>query len=180
MIGSIINTLTIVLLLGFAVLFAWAGWCWLRPAKSTPPVEPAVSGENTTKGQRKKKKQQASEPEPPPGAALPNVPGGFVVLVNAIHVLYGLTVVLGIVLTMSGEKVGLTTAAKFWEYYGLFLGGGVVYSRGLLPGGWMWKVLTNAPNVAQGMLLGNGWNAAAALGFWFFANVPPGIARGEP
>jgi hypothetical protein len=28
------------------------------------------------------------------------------------------------------------------------------------------------------MLLGNGWNAAAALGFWFFASVPPGALRG--
>ena len=52
----------------------------------------------------------------------------------------------------------------------VFVGGGVIYTRGLVPpDGFMWKILTNPPKVPQGMLTGNGWNAAAVLGFVFFS-----------
>jgi hypothetical protein len=185
-IGSIIIFLTIVLMVAFAGLALWA--LWLSLQKNQPPSQPLptpmptplpLSADSTGKKAKKPKKNtpQAVITEPVP-IVLPVVPAAFVLLVNLSHLLYLLIVVLGVILTINGEKVGLTSAAKFWEYYGLFLGGGVIYCRGLLPNGWMWKILTNAPNVAWGMLLGNGWNAAAALGFWFFASVPAGALRG--
>jgi hypothetical protein len=93
------------------------------------------------------------------------LPAAFYICMNGLHILLVATLTLG-VLTNGGP----TKLSKFLEYMLVFVGGGVIYTRGLVPpNGFMWKILTNAPKVPQGMLTGNGWNAAAVLGFVFFA-----------
>ena len=95
------------------------------------------------------------------------VPARLVRLANLTHGTYALALALGLLGTLGG----MADAAKFWEYLGLFTGGGVLYSRGVLPGGWLWKILTDAPRVAWGLALGSGWNFAAVLGYLFMAGA---------
>ena len=93
------------------------------------------------------------------------LPAAYYMAMNGLHVLLVATLTLGVI--NNGGPTGLT---KFLEYMLVFVGGGVIYTRGLVPpNGFMWKILNNPPKVPQGMLTGNGWNAAAVLGFVFFA-----------
>jgi hypothetical protein len=94
-----------------------------------------------------------------------SLPAAYFVCLNGLHVLLVVTLALGV--ASGGGPTGLS---KFLEYMLVFVGGGVLYTRGLIPpNGFMWKILRDAPKVPQGMLTGNGWNAAAVLGFVFFA-----------
>jgi hypothetical protein len=93
------------------------------------------------------------------------LPAAYYIVMNGLHILLIATLTLGVV-----SNGGPTKLSKFLEYMLVFVGAGVIYTRGLVPpNGFMWKILTNAPKVPQGMLTGNGWNAAAVLGFVFFA-----------
>jgi hypothetical protein len=93
------------------------------------------------------------------------LPAAYYLVMNGLHVLLVATLTLGVI--SNGGPTGLT---KFLEYMLVFVGGGVIYTRGLVPpDGFMWKILTNPPKVPMGMVTGNGWNAAAVLGFVFFA-----------
>jgi hypothetical protein len=93
------------------------------------------------------------------------LPAAYYLCMNGLHILLVATLTLGVI--NGGGPTGLS---KFLEYMLVFVGGGVIYTRGLVPpDGFMWKILTNAPKVPMGMLTGNGWNAAAVLGFVFFA-----------
>ena len=93
------------------------------------------------------------------------LPTAYYLCLNGLHILLVATLTLGVI--HNGGPTGLT---KFLEYMLVFVGGGVIYTRGLMPPeGFMWKILTNPPKVPMGMLTGNGWNAAAVLGFVFFA-----------
>ena len=93
------------------------------------------------------------------------LPAAYYIVMNGLHLLLVATLTLGVM--SNGGPTGLT---KFLEYMLIFVGGGVIYTRGLVPpDGFMWKILTNPPKVPQGMLTGNGWNAAAVLGFVFFS-----------
>lgn len=95
------------------------------------------------------------------------VPARLARLANLTHGTYGLALALGLLGTLSG----MADAGKFWEYMGLFVGGGVLYSRGVLPGGWVHKILTDPPNVPWGLALGSGWNFAAVLGYLFMVGA---------
>jgi hypothetical protein len=87
------------------------------------------------------------------------LPAAYYLAMNGLHVLLIATLTLGVL--NNGGPTGLT---KFLEYMLVFVGGGVIYTRGLIPpDGFMWKILNDAPKVPQGMLTGNGWNAAAVL-----------------
>jgi hypothetical protein len=93
------------------------------------------------------------------------LPAAYYLVMNGLHILLVATLTLGVI--SNGGPTGLT---KFLEYMLVFVGGGVIYTRGLVPpDGFMWKILTNPPKVPMGMVTGNGWNAAAVLGFVFFA-----------
>jgi hypothetical protein len=93
------------------------------------------------------------------------LPAAYYLVMNGLHILLVATLTIGVI--SNGGPTGLT---KFLEYMLVFVGGGVIYTRGLVPpDGFMWKILTNPPKVPMGMLTGNGWNAAAVLGFVFFA-----------
>jgi hypothetical protein len=93
------------------------------------------------------------------------LPAAYYIVLNGLHILLVATLTLGVL-----SNGGPTKLSKFLEYMLVFVGGGVIYTRGLVPpNGFMWKILTNPPKVPQGMLTGNGWNAAAVLGFVFFA-----------
>jgi hypothetical protein len=93
------------------------------------------------------------------------LPAAYYLVMNGLHILLVATLTLGVL-----NNGGPTGLSKFLEYMLVFVGGGVIYTRGLVPpDGFMWKILTNPPKVPMGMLTGNGWNAAAVLGFVFFA-----------
>ncbi len=92
------------------------------------------------------------------------LPSSFFIALNAVHVLWLVTVIVG--LATLGGSGGLR---RVIEYLIVFVGAGIFYTRGLLNGGFMWRVLTDPPKVPWGMFLGNAWNAAAALGFVFFS-----------
>jgi hypothetical protein len=93
------------------------------------------------------------------------LPAAYYLVMNGLHILLVATLTIGVI--SNGGPTGLT---KFLEYMLVFVGGGVIYTRGLVPpDGFMWKILTNPPRVPMGMVTGNGWNAAAVLGFVFFA-----------
>jgi hypothetical protein len=93
------------------------------------------------------------------------LPSAYYLVMNGLHILLVATLTIGVL-----NNGGPTGLSKFLEYMLFFVGGGVIYTRGLVPpDGFMWKILTNAPKVPLGMLTGNGWNAAAVLGFVFFA-----------
>lgn len=92
------------------------------------------------------------------------LPSNFFVALNAVHVLWLVAVVVGLV-TLGGSG-GLR---RVIEYLIVFVGAGIFYTRGLLKGGFMWRILTDPPNQPWGMFLGNAWSAAAALGFVFFS-----------
>ncbi len=91
------------------------------------------------------------------------LPSSFFTALNVVHVLWLVTVIVGIA-TLGGSG-GLR---RVIEYLIVFVGAGIFYTRGLLKGGFMWRVLTDPPKVPWGMFLGNAWSAAAALGFVFF------------
>ena len=93
-----------------------------------------------------------------------DLPAAFFLGLNALHALYLVTVAVGLI--SGGGALGLRRVV---EYLIVFVGGGVLYTRGLMPGGFMHRILTDPPKVPWGMLLGNGWNFAAVLGFVFFA-----------
>ncbi len=92
------------------------------------------------------------------------LPAQFFALTNSTHGVYLLVLVLGLL-----NNGGATGLARFIEYMVLFVGAGIVYTRGVMPGGWMWRILNDPPRVAWGMALGHGWCAAAVIGFVFFA-----------
>jgi hypothetical protein len=93
------------------------------------------------------------------------LPAAYYLVMNGLHILLVAALTIGVI--SNGGPTGLT---KFLEYMLVFVGGGVIYTRGLVPpDGFMWKILTNPPKVPMGMVTGNGWNAAAVLGFVFFA-----------
>ena len=83
------------------------------------------------------------------------LPTSFFTAMNTIHVLWLIAI-----------AVGLATGPLRFvvEYLIIYVGLGIVYTRGLLKGGLMWRILTDPPNVPWGMVLGNAWSAAAALG----------------
>ncbi len=87
------------------------------------------------------------------------LPPGFFAALNAVGLLWLITVL-----------VGLATGNLRYvlEYLVVFVGAGIFYTRGLIEGGFMWRILRDPPNQPWGMVLGNAWSAAAALGFVFF------------
>ena len=87
------------------------------------------------------------------------LPPGFFAALNAVSLLWLITVL-----------VGLATGNLRYvlEYLVVFVGAGIFYTRGLIRGGFMWRILRDPPNQPWGMVLGNAWSAAAALGFVFF------------
>jgi surface polysaccharide O-acyltransferase-like enzyme len=87
---------------------------------------------------------------------------GFMVAMNVVHYVAVLTFALGIAALARGE---LPQAGRFIEYAGLYTLGGVIYMRGLFPGGWVHKLLRDPPNIARGMLIGSGWAFGAMLGY---------------
>lgn len=87
------------------------------------------------------------------------LPPGFFTTLNAVTILWLITVVVG----LAGGNLRYVL-----EYLVVFVGAGIVYTRGLIRGGLMWRILTDPPNQPWGMALGNAWSAAAALGFVFF------------
>ncbi len=91
------------------------------------------------------------------------LPSSYFIALNAVHALWLVTVIVG--LATLGGSGGLR---RVIEYLIVFVGAGIFYTRGLLKGGFMWRVLTDPPKVPWGMFLGNAWSAAAALGFVFF------------
>ena len=93
-----------------------------------------------------------------------DLPNTYFTALNALHGLYLVTVLVGLI--SGGGELGLR---RVIEYLIVFVGGGVLYTRGLMPGGFMHRILTDPPKVPYGMILGNGWNFAAVLGFVFFA-----------
>ena len=91
------------------------------------------------------------------------LPTNFFTALNALHAFWLAVVVVGLV--TGGGSGGIRRVV---EYLIVFVGAGIVYTRGLLPKGFMWRILTDPPNVPWGMFIGNAWSAAAALGFVFF------------
>jgi hypothetical protein len=87
------------------------------------------------------------------------LPTRYFTALNAIHLLW-----------IVALAVGLATGNLRYvlEYLVVFVGAGIFYTRGLIKGGFMWRILTDPPNQPWGMMLGNAWSAAAALGFVFF------------
>jgi hypothetical protein len=88
----------------------------------------------------------------------------FFAVLNALHMLWLAAVIVGLV--TGGGSGGIR---RVIEYLIVFVGAGIIYTRGLLPKGFMWRILTDPPNVPWGMFIGNAWSAAAALGFVFFS-----------
>ena len=88
------------------------------------------------------------------------LPPAYFIALNATHVVYIAALTAGFL--SSGGALGIRFVL---EYTMLYIGGGIIYSRGLIPGGFWWKVLRDPPKVAYGMLIANGWCFAAALGY---------------
>jgi hypothetical protein len=84
-------------------------------------------------------------------------------IVNVTHGIYALNFVNAVI--AGGGQLGMRYV---FEYLLVYVGLGVLYTRGLLPGGFMWRILTNPPRVPQGMAQGMGWCFAAILGYVFF------------
>jgi hypothetical protein len=91
---------------------------------------------------------------------------------NLVHYVTVVTFAVGIVAAIRGEfptqPIGRDTLApvfRFLEYVGLYTMLGVIYMRGLFPNGWVHKIMTAAPNVANGMMLASGWSGTAMLGY---------------
>jgi hypothetical protein len=88
------------------------------------------------------------------------LPPVFFLVLNITHVVYVAALTAGFL--SGGGSLGLRFVL---EYTMLYIGGGIIYSRGLLSGGFWWKVLRDPPKVAWGMMMANGWCFAAALGY---------------
>jgi hypothetical protein len=91
---------------------------------------------------------------------------------NLVHYVTVVTFAVGIVAAIRGEfptqPIGRDTLAptfRFLEYVGLYTMAGVIYMRGLFANGWVHKIMTTAPNVANGMMLASGWSSMAMLGY---------------
>jgi hypothetical protein len=91
------------------------------------------------------------------------LPSYYSSIMNVTHGIYALNFVNA--LAASGGTLGMRYVL---EYLLVYVGAGVLYTRGLLPGGFMWRILTNPPKVPQGMAQGMGWCFAAILGYIFF------------
>jgi hypothetical protein len=87
---------------------------------------------------------------------------GFLMAMNVVHYVAVLTFALGLAAIARGE---VPAPGRFLEYVGLYTLGGVIYMRGLFPGGWVHKILRDPPNIARGMVLGSGWAFGAMLGY---------------
>jgi predicted membrane channel-forming protein YqfA (hemolysin III family) len=88
------------------------------------------------------------------------LPKVFYLALNAVHIAYIAALTAGFL--SGGGNLGIRFVI---EYTLLYIGGGIVYSRGLIQGGFWWKVLRDPPKVVQGMVMANGWCFAAALGY---------------
>ncbi len=88
------------------------------------------------------------------------LPAIFYTALNATHIAYIAALTAGFL--SSGGALGIRFVI---EYTLVYVGGGIIYSRGLIKGGFWWKVLREPPKVTQGMLMANGWCFAAALGY---------------
>ena len=88
------------------------------------------------------------------------LPPVFYLALNATHIVYIAALTAGFL--SSGGALGIRFVI---EYTLVYVGGGIIYSRGLIKGGFWWKVLRDPPKVVQGMVLANGWCFAAALGY---------------
>ncbi len=88
------------------------------------------------------------------------LPPVFYLALNAIHIVYIAALTAGFL--SGGGALGIRFVI---EYTLVYVGGGIIYSRGLIQGGFWWKVLRDPPKVVQGMVLANGWCFAAALGY---------------
>jgi predicted membrane channel-forming protein YqfA (hemolysin III family) len=88
------------------------------------------------------------------------LPKVFYLALNATHIAYIAALTAGFL--SGGGNLGMRFVI---EYTLLYIGGGIVYSRGLIQGGFWWKVLRDPPKVVQGMVMANGWCFAAALGY---------------
>lgn len=88
------------------------------------------------------------------------LPPAFFLMLNITHVVYIAALTAGFL--SGGGSLGLRFVI---EYTMLYIGGGIIYSRGLIAGGFWWKVLRDPPKVVQGMMMANGWCFAAALGY---------------
>ena len=91
------------------------------------------------------------------------LPSSYSSLMNVTHGVYVLNFVNAVI--TGGGQLGMRYV---FEYLLVYVGLGVVYTRGLLKGGFMWRILTNPPKVPQGMAQGMGWCFAAILGYIFF------------
>ena len=88
------------------------------------------------------------------------LPAVFYWALNAIHIAYIATLTAGFL--SGGGSLGMRFVI---EYTMLYIGGGIIYSRGLIEGGFWWKILRDPPKVVTGMIMANGWCFAAALGY---------------
>ncbi|NJK45093.1 MAG: hypothetical protein HC933_13130 [Pleurocapsa sp. SU_196_0] len=91
---------------------------------------------------------------------------------NLVHYVVVLTFAVGVVAALRGEfptqpvaRDTLAPVFRFLEYVGAYTMLGVLYMRGLYPNGWVHKIMTTPPRVAQGMMLASGWSAMAMLGY---------------
>jgi hypothetical protein len=142
---SLLDALDWLSFLAFTVLAVWA---LALSRRKVPQPEPEVA--------RGKKKAKAGPPPPPP------LPANFLAAANGTHLLFALLLVANLFYAFG---LGQGLRAGFLEYMVLFTGGGVVYARGQLPGGWAWRVLTNPPKVSREFFLASAWCATAVLGF---------------
>lgn len=113
----------------------------------------------------KTRKPSRDEPQPDPGVILPSPVQR---LMLATHVVFAITVAAGLLSLASGRP-----APKFIEYMVVYTGGGVIYQRGLLPKGWVQRLLTEPPRATRLMLYGCGWCFAAILGYIFQSGAVP-------
>jgi hypothetical protein len=88
------------------------------------------------------------------------LPKTFYLALNVTHIVYIAVLTAGFL--SGGGSLGMRFVI---EYTMLYIGGGIIYSRGLIGGGFWWKVLRDPPKVVQGMVMANGWCFAAALGY---------------
>jgi hypothetical protein len=91
------------------------------------------------------------------------LPPNYISIMNVTHGIYLLNFVNA--LAAGGGQLGMRYVL---EYLLVYVGAGVLYTRGLLQGGFMWRILTDPPRVPRGMAQGMGWCFAAILGYIFF------------
>lgn len=91
------------------------------------------------------------------------LPPNYISIMNVTHGIYALNFVNA--LAAGGGQLGMRYVL---EYLLVYVGAGVLYTRGLLPGGFMWRILNDPPKVPRGMAQGMGWCFAAILGYIFF------------